>query len=336
MSEFKRRVRQSKAVGLAGAMVLASVLSAVAQEAVPAPQAAADTGCSGLMCVFAPSRPAPAAPAPQPAAVSNEDTIAPPASALAPAAQVKPKPKLVRPITISADAAETPRLQALAASMPKEKIKVVTGSDTEAEFAVVTAFDPHEGAPKAKLFTETLHIVAGGAIHSLADLRGKVVSFGADNSASQRAGRKAFQTLAIDIRETPLDVDNALDGLSTGDIDAVVILAPAPFSRLKTIAAPGLHLVAWPDGGSMPDGAVTASIDAGEYPGLAKPGEHVAALGLDAVLTVSPKAARLPAARTFLAALSQHSAALSKHGFDLLKADIESRADRRVASAERR
>ena len=179
-------------------------------------------------------------------------------------------------------------------------------------------------------------MVAGGAIVSLVDLKGKVVSFGTDNSVSQAVGRKAFKTLAINIREAPLDVDNALDGLSTGDIDAVVILAPHPVQRLKTLSGTGLHLVAWPDGGAVPDGAVAASIDGADYPGLAKPGERISAIGVDAVLTASPKAARSPAAKSFLVALSQHSTALSKHGFDLLKADLESRANRRVASAERR
>ena len=343
MSEFKSRLRHCRTMGLAGALVGAglglvgvtgsgSMSSAQAQEAAPAPQATAD-GCSGLMCVFAPSHPAPATPAPQPVAAPTEDTITPPAAS---AVQVKTKPKPVRALTISVDAAQAPRVRALAASMPKERIKVVTGTDSDTDFAIATAFDPHKGAAKAKLFTETLHVVAGGSIRSLADLRGKLVSFGADRSASQAVARKAFQSLAIDVRETPLEVDNALDGLSTGDIDAVVILAPEPVENLKTIATPGLHLVAWPAGGSLPDGAATASIDGADYPRLAQPGDRIAALGVDAVLTVSPRAAHLPAAKTFLAALSQHSAALSRHGFDLLKADLDSREDRRVASVERR
>ncbi len=336
MSEFNRRLYRSKVVGVAGAMVAAAVLPALAQTATPQPAAASD--CSGLMCVFAPSRPTPApapvaaVPAPQPTPVAAEDTTPPAPSAAAPA---RPKAKPVRPLTIRADATQTPRLQALVASMPKERVKIVTG-DRDADFAVSTAFDPHEGAPKAKLFTETLHVVAGGEVHALADLKGKVVSFGAEGSPSQAAARKAFQSLAIDVRETPLEVDNALDGLSTGDINAVVILAPEPIRSLTTMATPGLHLVAWPDNHAMPDGAVSASIEGADYPGLAKPGDHIPALGLDAVLTVSPKAAHLPATKTFLTALSQHSAALSRHGFDLLKADLDSRADRRVASAERR
>ena len=347
MSEFNKRTRRCGSVGLAGAMILGSLLSAQAQEAAPGAQPVR-AGCSGFLCVFAPPAPASAPPAPasappapasapaaEPVAASSEDTMSPP-SAKEAAAPARAKPKLVRPITISADAAQAPRLHALAASMPRERIKVVASPGSGADFTVATAFDPHEGAAIAKLFTEDLHVVAGGAIRSLVDLKGKVVSFGADKSVSQAAGRKAFQALAINVREAPLDVDNALDGLSTGDIDAVVILAPQPVQRLKTLAGTGLHLVAWPDGGAVPDGAVAASIDGADYPGLARPGERIPAIGVDAVLTASPKAARSTAAKSFLVALSQHSTALSKHGFDLLKADLESRANRRVASAERR
>ena len=136
------------------------------------------------------------------------------------------------------------------------------------------------------------------------------------------------------MKETPLDLDNALDGVSTGDIAAVVVLAPEPMARLKTVT--GLHFVGWPDGAALPAGAVASSIDGGAYPGLAKPGETIPAMGIDAVLTLNPRGARKPAAKVFLVDLSQHAGALARHGFDLIKADLETRNGRRVASADHR
>jgi TRAP-type uncharacterized transport system substrate-binding protein len=180
-----------------------------------------------------------------------------------------------------------------------------------------------------------MHVIAGGAIHTLADLEGKVVSFGPDNGPSQAAARKAFEALNIHVKETPLDLDNALDGLSTGDIDAVVILAPQPFDRLKTISAPGLHLVSWPDNGSVPEGASPAIIEATAYPKLESPGVPVKTIAVDALLTLNSRAAKQGAAKLFLKDLSQNSETLTKRGFDLLKADLESRKDRRLASADR-
>jgi hypothetical protein len=89
MSQFNSSLRRASVLGVAGTLVILSAYAGQAQEATPAQPAQADAGCSGLLCVFSASRPAPVAPAPQPAA-ANEDTISPPAAAAA--EPVKPKP----------------------------------------------------------------------------------------------------------------------------------------------------------------------------------------------------------------------------------------------------
>ena len=335
-------------LGLAGSMILASCLFASAQDAAPPAPTPAAPICPTLLCLIAPHAAADQQAAAQPAPVDPQAPQANPQAqqAATPVASesddstiVKHKPKPKPVVTIAAEGGEIARMKTMIAAMPNEKIKIVAAPNANAntDFAIRTAFDPRQGgAEEAKLFTEQMHVVAGGAIHSLDELKGKVVSFGPDHSPSQVAARKAFEGLGIAVKETPLDLDNALDGLATGDIDAVVVLAPQPVTRLKTLSAPGLHLVAWPQGASVPEGAVAAWIDGGDYPALAKSGEAIAAIGVDAVLTMRPKGARAPAAKAFLTALSQHSGTLSKRGFDLLKADLDSRTDRRVASVERR
>ncbi len=321
----------SRAAGIAGAMILATGL---------APLGAQADECSGLLCVFAskPAAPAPSPPAAQPVQPVTTAEAQPAGETSVPKARPKPKPRPVPVVTISAGPTEVPRLKALAAIVPKTHVRIIEAKATDAvaDFAVTSSLDQPRGIETAKLFAEEMHVVAGAKIHSMADLRGKVVSFGSGESASQAAARKAFAALDIKVAETPLELDNALDGLATGDIDAVVVLAPQPDQRLRKFKASGLHLVAWPQDATLPDGAVAASIDVGAYPGLGKPGDKVAALGVDAVLTLNPKGPRQQAARSFLGALSQHSAALSKRGFDLLKADLDARAGRRVANAEQR
>ncbi|MBE7220689.1 MAG: hypothetical protein INR64_19650 [Caulobacteraceae bacterium] len=245
----------------------------------------------------------------------------------------KARPRPVPVVTIAAGPSEIARLKTLATVMQKPRLKIVEAKQgATADFTVTTAADGQGGA---RLFSEQLHIVAGPKIATLADLRGKVVSLGAEHSASQAAARKALDAQGIKVAETPLDPDNALDGLSTGDLDAVVLLAPQPDARLAKLKGTSLHLVAWPQTATPPDGMTASTIDAAAYPGLAGAGGKVAALGVDAVLAPGPKA-RTQQAKAFLGALSQHSAALSRRGFDLIRADLEQRGGRRVANAEAR
>ena len=240
-----------------------------------------------------------------------------------------------RIVTIAADTAELDRLKGLAKAMPKDPIRLVPAADGgAADLSVVAKLDPARHAAGPKLFVEQLHIVGGATIRSIADLEGKTVSFGPEGGASQGAARKAFAALGVAVKETPLDFDNALDGVGTGDLAALVLLAPQPAERLRTVS--GLHLVAWPENAAPPKGAVAATIDGSAYPGLAKAGEKIRAIGVEAVLSVNPGGSREPAARTFMNALAEHSASLSRHGFDLLEADVAANASRRVASGERR
>lgn len=322
--------------GFVGGMLAVSSWTAMAQEAPSAPG-----DCSGFMCkVFGSKlgeRPAPQAPVVQATPATD---VADPADAVAGAAKSKPARKAaVKPVpivTIAAGSAEAVRLKALAASLPKTRVHIV-GTDAAADFTVAPVVDGAVAGERARLFTEQLHIVAGPGVHALSDLENKVVSFGPANGATQAAARKAFAALGLSVKETPLEIDNALDGIATGDVAAALVLAPQPdprLARLKTTS--GLHLVSWPEGSVAPDGDTMASIPGAAYPGLAKPGDSVRALGVEAALDASGKGATSPAAKAFLAALTQHSAALGKRGFDLIKVDLETRNGRRVASADRR
>ena len=310
----------------------------------PSAASAQQAGCSGLACLFDHAKPPAASPpATPPAPVSQAATEPAVTDDAAPGvtSEKARKPRPARPVvTIAAPTAEVARVRSLAAALPRERIKVIPVTDggerVAADFTVGEATGAAGTKGVAKLFTEQLHIVAGEKVHTVADLAGKVVAFAGSGAAGEGAARQAFSALNVAVKDTPLDVANALDGLSTGDLDAVVILAPQPVAPLEVVKAPGLHLVSWPEGGAVPDGTTLTSIEGARYPALARPGETIRMVGVDAVLTMSAKGAKDPAARAFLGSLTQNAAALSKRGFNLLKADNGKRGADRLASAERR
>ena len=320
-------------IGLAACVILAAGASVQAQTAASQP-AAEPTSCSGFFCMVA-GKPQPT-PAPQPAvpaAPAAEDQQ----SAIPERATVKKALKPVKePVTIAVDWTDVNRLKQLVAAMPGSKVRLVKPSAASVDFKVTAALGDSGRETKVKLFSEQVHILAGGQVKSVADLKDKVVSFGPADGPARAVARKAFEALGVAVKETPLDYTNAFDGLATGDVDAVVVVAPQPSAYLAGLRASGLHLVAWPDDVAPPSGASIGAIAGTGYPNLAKPGETIRTVAVDAVLNMSAKGAREPAARAFFASLSQHSAALSKRGFDLLKADLDERGGRRVASAERR
>jgi hypothetical protein len=324
--KFMPAERRPAAAKLATKGVLAALILTASPVATTAARA---DDCSGIMCLFhsnAPQQPPAAAAAPVAAPATAE-------AAADPAPKAKPRAKPVPVVTIAADPSEAARLKPIAAAVSRPRVKIVDAKAGKgADFSLSTSLDQGGGAGKARLYPEAMHVIAGEKVHSFADLKGKNVSFGADGSAGQTVARKAFQAAGVSVAETPLELDNALDGLATGDIDAVVVLAPQPDARLTKLHAPNLHLVAWPEAASLPDGASATTIDAQAYPGFAKQEPKVAALAVDAVLVESPKGAHQPAAKAFLGALTHHAAVLGKRGFALLEAD----AGRRVANNDPR
>ncbi len=327
---------QGHAGSVQGLLVCAALVAACGaawgQEAAGRSVAAAEASCSGLTCLFS------AAPAATPAttpAASAQATAAASVAALPDAADEAPvRAAKPRPVTVAVDASDAARLRALAPALPKSGVKFVDARDETADLRVTTA--PRGAVQRIRLFTSQLHVIAGPGIKTMADLSGKVVSFGPSNGAARLAARKAFAALHIAISETPLDLENAFDGLASGDLDAVVMLAPHPAGAVAALRAPGLHLVNWPDEAAAPDGMRIAQIPQAAYPHLAKSDVAVRALGVDTVLQMAARSERRAAAQAVLAALAKQSAAATKDGVDLAKADARERTGRRVASANDR
>lgn len=340
---------ESLRIKITGGLLAAGIAAiATPSPAQDVPAAPAAEKCSFLGCLLRdrqerPARADQVAQAATPPAKAGTDAIAPVTPTEAKpgepsddkAQKGKAAKRAAKPaatVILAADPADEPRLKALAAARPRHRLRFVAENARDAELAVKPTLEAAAGT--LPLFSEQLHVLAGPAIASLADLRDKPVSFGPADGDTVAIARRAFAAAGVSVKETPLDVSNALDGLATGDIAAVVVLAPQPSPRLAKLRAPDLHLLDWPDG-ATPPGARRELLKAKSYPRLEKGETHV--LAVDAVLALTAKGERSAAARGLFASLKERTASLARRGFDRLGGvEPELRQGRAVAKDKRR
>ena len=70
----------------------------------------------------------------------------------------------------------------------------------------------------APLFSEELHILARREIHTLADLAGRRVNFGEEDSGTTILARDIFRRLDLKATEINVDQNAAVEGMRNGDI----------------------------------------------------------------------------------------------------------------------
>ena len=97
----------------------------------------------------------------------------------------------------------------------------------------------------------SVKIVAGLQTLKLTQLAGKPVSLGPKGSPGEAIGRKIFGQLGIPIDETPLSFENAVDGIASGDIAAVLLVGPRNIEKVAALRSASLHLLSVPSGVPM-------------------------------------------------------------------------------------
>jgi TRAP transporter TAXI family solute receptor len=145
----------------------------------------------------------------------------------------------------------------------------------------------------APLFHEELHILARPEIRTLADLAGRRVNLGEEDSGMEILARDIFSRLGLKAREINVDQNAAAEGMRNGDIAATVFITGKPAAWLERYAREdGFHLVPVPYTSSLDDEYLPATFTHQDYPNLIATGESVATLAVGSVLIAynSPRA----------------------------------------------
>jgi uncharacterized protein len=141
-----------------------------------------------------------------------------------------------------------------------------------------------------RLAPETLAVIAPREVKSMQELQGKTVSFGDLDSATSTSGRMLFSRLGVTANQTNEPLSDALDRLSSGKVDAVVILGGEESPALSDFGSDGrFHIVPIPWSPTLEPVYAPAQVTAAERPNLVNPtvpvetiGEPMALVALDA------------------------------------------------------
>jgi TRAP-type uncharacterized transport system substrate-binding protein len=142
----------------------------------------------------------------------------------------------------------------------------------------------------ARLAPETVAVIAPREVKSISDLQGKTVSFGDLDSATSTSGRMLFSRLGVTATQTNEPLPEALDRLSAGKVDAVVILGAEDSPALSDFGGDGrFHIVPIPWSSAFEPVYAPAHVAATDSPNLVNPtvpvetiGEPMALVALDA------------------------------------------------------
>lgn len=142
----------------------------------------------------------------------------------------------------------------------------------------------------ARLGPETLAVIAPREVKSINELQGKTVSFGDLDSATSTSGRMLFSRLGVTANQTNGPLPEALDRLSAGKVDAVVVLGAEESPALNDFGGDGrFHIVPIPWSPTLEPVYAPAQVTAADRPNLVNPaipvetvGEPMALVALDA------------------------------------------------------
>jgi TRAP-type uncharacterized transport system substrate-binding protein len=160
-----------------------------------------------------------------------------------------------------------------------------------ADFAIVsldTLLATAKGEPDAmkripfiaRLAPETLEVIAPREIKSIADLQGKIVSFGDLDGATSTSGRILFSRLGVAPSQTNEPLPEALEALAAGKRDAVVVMGAEQSRALAEFDEGGrFHVVPVPWSTTLEAVYAPARVTAVERPNLVRAGESVETVG---------------------------------------------------------
>ena len=134
-----------------------------------------------------------------------------------------------------------------------------------------------------RLYDQQLHVLVGGDVQSIEDLRGKKVNFGLRDSGTYATAAAVFRTLGVEPDVTSFPHPLALDKLRRGEISALVYVATKP-SRLFQDIRPEEHLHFLPITGDLPPIYTPDAISSDDYPELVSRNTPIKTIGVGTVM----------------------------------------------------
>ena len=170
------------------------------------------------------------------------------------------------------------------------------------------------------LFPSELHIFVRPEILKLGDLVGKKVNFNTQGTAAAYSGPLIFSRLGLDVEQTFIPHQVALEQMRKGDIAAVVFVTSKPVDAfVRGHWDPGFKFLPVSYDGKLEDYYVPAFLDASDYPSLVKPGERVSTIAVPTALVAfnwAPKSNRFGRVARFVDRLFSRIESLQVAGFD--------------------
>jgi uncharacterized protein len=139
----------------------------------------------------------------------------------------------------------------------------------------------------APLSVDTLHILARPGINSLEDLRGKKVSFNSKGSGTARFTPQVFKALGIDVVQTTMAQDDAIQAMRNGELDATACSCPMPLPAFPNVKPEwGFKFLDVPYAPAFEQDYVPASITNENYPNLVPKEKKVETIATSTILIV--------------------------------------------------
>jgi TRAP-type uncharacterized transport system substrate-binding protein len=170
------------------------------------------------------------------------------------------------------------------------------------------------------LFPSELHIFVRPEIQNLKDLVGKKVNFNTQGTAAAYSGPLIFSRLGLDVQQTFIPHPLALEQMRKGEIAAVVFITSKPVDAfVRGHWDPGFKFLPVSYDSKLEDYYLPATLEATDYPGLIKQGEHVPTISVPTALVAfnwPPNTNRYERVARFVDRLFSRIDKLQAPGFD--------------------
>jgi TRAP-type uncharacterized transport system substrate-binding protein len=170
------------------------------------------------------------------------------------------------------------------------------------------------------LFPSELHIFVRPEIRSLNDLVGKKVNFNTQGTAAAYSGPLIFSRLGLDVHQTFIPHQVALEQMRKGAIAAVVFITSKPVDAfVRGRWEPGFKFLPMPYDSKFEDYYLPAALDATDYPNLIEQGERITTIAVPTALVAfnfPAKSNRYERLARFVDYLFSRIGKLQEPGFD--------------------